>query len=260
MSGFLAMPKLPYEKLVGPVTGLFEAPSKDPTYPKLSGLTLRQWNLLFNSWKEDFVENPSPILIQEDTLVSSTSTVIYSDPTGKFSLSFYQILEETFALLTPAVVSYEPNTENIYIFSILEADTDPTPAEKTSIKPGYWKPVLDQITKLELDRAAMKAVLYDFSKQQISVQQDFNLLDGKLNYLKTDSKASRVERLELLTKIKDIATNAHPDAMWHLFKESIELEMQKQYPIQDLVTFTIKLLETEINALKSRFKNLNMNV
>ena len=57
----------------------------------------------------------------------------------------------------------------------------------------------------------MKVVLSDFLKQQPSVQQDFNLLGGKLNDLKTGAKAYRVERLDLHTKIKDVATNAHPD-------------------------------------------------
>ena len=74
----------------------------------------------------------------------------------------------------------------------------------------------------------MKVVLSYFCKQQLPVQQDFNLLDGKLNEIKTDAKAYRIDRLELLTKINDVATNAHPDAMPHLIKDSIELEMRKQ--------------------------------
>ena len=53
-------------------------------------------------------------------------------------------------------------------------------------------------------------------------------MDGKLNEIKTDAKAYRIDRLELLTKINDVATNAHPDAMPHLIKDSIELEMRKQ--------------------------------
>ena len=113
----------------------------------------------------------------------------------------------------------------------MEADTESPPAEKFSIKPGDWKIVLDQITKLELDRASTKVVIYDFRKQRLSVQQDFNLLDGKINDLKTDSKYSRVERLELLTKNKDVVTKSHPDAMQYLIKESIEIKMRKQYPI-----------------------------
>ena len=105
----------------------------------------------------------------------------------------------------------------------MEADTESPPAEKFSIKPGDWKIVLDQITKLELDRASTKVVIYDFRKQRLSVQQDFNLLSGKINDLKTDAKASRFERLELLTNIKYVTTNSHPDAMRHLIKEIIEL-------------------------------------
>ena len=74
----------------------------------------------------------------------------------------------------------------------------------------------------------MKFVISDFSKQRLSVQQDFNLLDGKLNDPETDAKSSIVERLKLLTKIKDVAKNDHPDVMRNLIKESIELEMRKQ--------------------------------
>ena len=70
---------------------------------------------------------------------------------------------------------------------------------------------MDQITKIESDHAAMKVFIYDFRKQQLSAQQDFNMLGGKLNDLKTGAKAYRVERLDLHTKIKDVATNAHPD-------------------------------------------------
>ena len=113
---------------------------------------------------------------------------------------------------------------------------------------------------IESDCAAMKVVISDFCKQWIFIQQDFDMLDGKLNDLKTEAKASRVKRLELLTKIKDIATNPHPYYMWHLIKESIELEMQKKDIILYLATVTIKILEYEIYALKIRFNNPEMKV
>ena len=86
------------------------------------------------------------------------------------------------------------------------------------------------------------------------------MLDGKLNDLKTDAKASRVERLELINKIKYVATNAHPDSMLHLIKESIELKIRKQDPIRDSTTVTIKLVEAETYALKIRFNTLEMKV
>ena len=46
--------------------------------------------------------------------------------------------------------------------------------------------------------------------------------------------------------------------MRHLIKEIVELEMRKQYPIRDSATVTIKLVEAEIYALKSRFNTLEM--
>ena len=64
----------------------------------------------------------------------------------------------------------------------------------------------------------MTAVISDFSKQRLSIQQYFNLMDGKLNELKTGAKSSRIERLELITKFNDVSTNAHPDAMRYLIK------------------------------------------
>ena len=85
-------------------------------------------------------------------------------------------------------------------------------------------------------------------------------MDRKLNELKTGAKASRIERLELLTKIEDFETNSHPAAMRNFIKEIIELEMRKQDPIQDLATVTIKLAEAEIYAIKSRFNTLEMKV
>ena len=72
------------------------------------------------------------------------------------------ILEENFALLTPAVVASEPTIKEFSTVLELETDTKPPPAGKYSIKAGDWKVVLDRILKLELDLAAMKAVLYDF--------------------------------------------------------------------------------------------------
>ena len=95
-----------------------------------------------------------------------------------------------------------------------------------------------RITNLKTDCAAMVVVLSDFSKQRLSVQQNFNLLGGKLNDLKNDSKASIIERLELFRKIKGVATNAHPDVMRHLIKESIDIEMKKQDPIRYSATVT----------------------
>ena len=77
----------------------------------------------------------------------------------------------------------------------------------------------------------MKVIISGFCKQQLSVQQDFNLLGRKINDLNTDAKASIVGRLERLTKIKDVAKNAHPDVMQNLIKESIVIEMRKQDPI-----------------------------
>ena len=57
--------------------------------------------------------------------------------------------------------------------------------------------------------------LSDFFKHLLSVKQNFILLDGKLNDLKTDAEDSRFERFELLTRSKGVAINANPDAMWH---------------------------------------------
>ena len=71
----------------------------------------------------------------------------------------------------------------------------------------------------------MTDVLYDFFKQRLSVQLDFNLLDRKLNEINTNSKAYIIERLELLTKINYISTNAHPDAIRYLIREIIEIGM-----------------------------------
>ena len=116
------------------------------------------------------------------------------------------------------------------------------------------------ITKLESDCAAMTNVLSGFCKHILSVQQDFNLLDAKLNDLKNDAKASRIEILGLLTKIKDVSTNAHTDTMRHLIKESIELEICKQDPIRYLAAVTPKLVEAEIYDLKSRFNTLKIKV
>ena len=161
-------------------------------------------------------------------------------------------------LSTPAVVASEPNIEEFSTVSELEADTEPPPAEKSSIKPGYWKLVLYRISKIESDRAAMKVVLSDFRKQWLSIQQYFNMLDGEINDLKTDASAYRVERLELVTKAKDVAKNAHTDAMWNLIKESIDLEMRKQDPIWDLATETIKLVWAEIYSMKIRLNTLEM--
>ena len=82
----------------------------------------------------------------------------------------------------------------------------------------------------------------------------------KLNYLITDAKSSRTEILEPLTKIKEIAINAHTDAMRHLIKDIIEVEIRKQDPIRDSGTATIKLVEAEIYALKNIFITLEMKV
>ena len=48
--------------------------------------------------------------------------------------------------------------------------------------------------------------------------------------------------------------------MWHLIKDRIYFEMWKQDPIRDSATVTIKLLEAEIHALKSRFNTLEMRI
>ena len=73
MSVFFATPKLPSSKLGGPITN-------DPTHPTFTGLTLGQWKFLFNYWKEYLIENNSPILIKEETLVAPNLTVIAPTP------------------------------------------------------------------------------------------------------------------------------------------------------------------------------------
>ena len=86
------------------------------------------------------------------------------------------------------------------------------------------------------------------------------MLDRKLNNLKNEYKTYRFERLELLTKINDLATNTRIDAIQYLIKERIKLKIQKQDPIINLDTVNIKLLEAEIYALKSSFNTLDMKV
>ena len=88
----------------------------------------------------------------------------------------------------------------------------------------------------------MTAVISVFCKQRLSVQRYFNMLDRKLNDLKTHYKASRTERLELLAKINDVATNAHPDAIRYLIKENIEIEIRKQHSILNSYTVNIILV------------------
>ena len=141
MSGFFATPRLPSAKLRESVTILLEPFSKDPTCPTFPGLTLGRWNFLFNSWKEDLIVTTYPILIPEETPVLPTSTVIASNLTGKLS-PLSPILEGTFILSTPAVVTSKPTIVELYTVSELEADTEPPPVGKSSIKPGDWKAFL----------------------------------------------------------------------------------------------------------------------
>ena len=160
----------------------------------------------------------------------------------------------------PDVFASKPTIVELSYVLEPEGDTKPPSTGKYFIKPGYWKAVLAQITKLEQDHAGMTVVLSDFCNHRLLVQQDFNLLEMKQNDLKTDDKSSRSERLELLTKINDVATNSHPDAIWYLIKESIEPKIKNQDPIIDSTTVNIKLLEAEIYAIKSSFKTLDMKV
>ena len=189
MSRFFATPKLPSAKLGGPVNGLFEDLSKDPTHPTFTEITIGKCKLLFNYWKEYLIGNTSPILFPEETPIVPTLTVIASNLTGKLS-PISPILEEMFALSTPSGVDSKPTIVELSTVLGFEADTEPPPYGKSSIKPGYWKAVLAQITKLELDRTAMTVVLYDFFNQRLSSQQYFNLLDRKSDDLKTDAEAS----------------------------------------------------------------------
>ena len=148
----------------GPVTVFFEACSKNITLITFPGLTLEQFKLLFNSWKEVLVGNPSSILIPEEVLVVLTSTVIASDLTGNIS-TLSPILEETFALSTPVVVASETPIVELSTILELEADTEPPPAVKSSIKPVDWKAVLSRIKKFDSDRASMTVIIYDFRKE-----------------------------------------------------------------------------------------------
>ena len=123
------------------------------------------------------------------------------------------------------MVAYEPTIVQLYTVLEVEADTLPPPSVKSSIKDEYCKAVLARITKLKLYCTAMAIVLSNFFKQHLSVQQYFNLLEGKLNDLKTDAKVSRIESLGLLTKFNDVATNTHPDAIRYFIQDIIYIEM-----------------------------------
>ena len=115
MSGFFATPKLPSSKLGGPVTGLFETCSKDPTFPLFPGIIIGQCNFLFNYWKEYLIENHSHILIQEEIIVTPTSIVITSNPMVKLS-PLSPILEEMVSLSTPSMVASEITIEAFSTF------------------------------------------------------------------------------------------------------------------------------------------------
>ena len=109
------MPKLPSTKFGGYVTILFEAHAKDPTHPTFTELTIGQWNFLFNYWKEDLIVKTYPILIPDETPVIPTLTVISSNLTGNIS-TLSPILEETFILSTPVMVTYK--TKIVELFTV----------------------------------------------------------------------------------------------------------------------------------------------
>ena len=86
MSGLFATSKLASAKFRGPVTGFFEACSKDPICPIFPVLTFELWKFLFNFWKGDLSLKPSLIAIPEETLPVPTSTVTALEITGEISL------------------------------------------------------------------------------------------------------------------------------------------------------------------------------
>ena len=107
------MPKFPSDELLVHVTGFFEACLKNLTRPTFNGLALGKWKFLHKFWKEYLIGNHSLLLITEETIVVSTLTVIASNLTGKFS-PMSPILEETFTLLDPFVITYEPPIEELF--------------------------------------------------------------------------------------------------------------------------------------------------
>ena len=141
MYGLLATPKLTSAELGGSDTRLFKARSKYPIHPTFPGLTLEQWNLLFNYWKEDIILKTYPILIPEETPIIPALTVIASNLTVHIS-PFSPILEEMFILSTPDVVTSKHTIVELSTVPELKADIEPPPAVKQSIKPGDWKSVL----------------------------------------------------------------------------------------------------------------------
>ena len=74
MTGFYAALKLPSAHLGGPVSGLFEARTKDPSHPTFS-LTLGQWKFLFKYWNEGLTEIPPLSSVPEELPVAPTSPV-----------------------------------------------------------------------------------------------------------------------------------------------------------------------------------------
>ena len=123
---FLQHPSYLVTNQEGLLRDCFRACSKGSTRPTFPGLTLVQWRFLFNSRKEYLIEEPYPILIQEDTLAAPNSTVITYKPMGNIS-PLSPILEDTFALSTLSVVASETTIEELSTVLELEAGTEPPP-------------------------------------------------------------------------------------------------------------------------------------
>ena len=205
MSGFCTMPKLTSEKFGVPVTRLFEACSKYPNHPTFTGLTPGQGKISLKTL----------LLFYSKRRRSLHWPWIYSLPTPwESSLLFYQFRGD--------VCSIEPSRGCLWTYhrGIIHCFWN----WKQIPTPTCWK-ILHQTWILEsiigpnhkawVGSRIHEGCYFWFFKQLISVQHVFNFLDEKLNDFNTDAKDSRVESLELLTKIKHVLKDAYPDATWH---------------------------------------------
>jgi hypothetical protein len=258
--GLFASPSLPAASLGGPIPKSYEAHVSDSSRQQFDGLTLGQWNFLFESWSSERESSPQDVLSPELSI---------SPDVPPFKSSMETVLSKTAVPGMNPIFETTPKKESPPVPEVPVHPLAPlsTIVESTATSLGLHLPIppllplsedakmlmrslVLRIEKLESHHKASNNFTQKMFSQQQVMQAKNIALDEEQVVLKKDITQVNLERISILAKLKELSRESIDDK--RTVTEELQSSLLALQMDHDSLLSQICATKAEIQALWSR--------